>query len=173
MLRGYTLKESGRLSKAGVLFVACAALLLFLVGHSLFIQYHQYRATSALTALEFPRFRSAYSSTERQLASAAAIHLASCSRFGLVDTVDWNMKSAWVHRVLAEPGLVEKHLRRALALDPAQPAAHFNLGKELARQGRSLEAARSFDEAVRLAPSLTQFLPARALQPESDAATAQ
>ena len=56
--------------------------------------------------------------------------------------------------------MVETHLRRAIALDPTQAAAHFNLGKELLRQGRRLEAARAFDEAARLEPTLARYRPA-------------
>jgi Tfp pilus assembly protein PilF len=70
------------------------------------------------------------------------------------------MQLAWAYRVLGQSQLVERHLRRAIELNPEQPAAHFNLGKELARQQRPAEAALAFGEAVRLAPALAQHVPA-------------
>ncbi|MFQ5667938.1 MAG: tetratricopeptide repeat protein [Candidatus Binatia bacterium] len=159
-LRGITLKRAGRLSKGGVVFVACAAAVFLVVGHSLFIQYHQRRAAAVLHALGFPRQQSAYSVAQRRLLHTAAAHLSACSRYGLADIADWNMGLAWTYRALGNPQLVERYLRRAIALDPTQPVAHFNLGKQLARQGRRGEAARAFAQAVRLAPSLASFVPA-------------
>ena len=145
-----------------MLFTACSVALFLFVAHSLLIQYQEWQAIAGLTALDFPRVRTAYSSAERRRAEIAASHLTFCQRYGLVDTVDWNMKLAWLYRVAADPQRVEKHLRQAIALKPSEPAAHFNLGKELARQGRQEEAARSFAEAVQLAPSLAQYVPAGA-----------
>lgn len=159
-LRGVPLKQSGRLSRSGMLLGVCSVALFLFVAHSLLIQYHERQAIAGLTILDFPRVRSAYSSADRRLAETAVSHLAFCQRYGLVDTMDWNMKLAWLYRVAADPRHVEEHLRRAIALEPSEPAAHFNLGKELGRQGRQEEAARSFAEAVRLAPSLAQFVPA-------------
>ena len=159
-LRGITLKQAQRWSHAGVWFVAGATVVFVLLAHSLLIQYHQRRAAAALTALQFPQVLATYSPADRRLAGDAASHLDFCSRYGLVDTVDANMKLAWVYRILRESPSVERHLRRAIALDPELAAAHFNLGKELARQGRSAEASQSFAEAVRLQPSLAQFVPA-------------
>ncbi len=159
-LRGIVFKQAKRWTRAGAAFVAATAVLFLFIAHSLLIQYHQRRATAALDALQFPRLQAAYSPADRRLAREAAGHLGFCSRYGLVDTVDWNMQLAWTYRIIREPHRVETYLRRAIALDPGQAAAHFNLGKELARQGRAAEASRSFAEAVRLAPSLAQLVPA-------------
>jgi ferredoxin len=158
-LRGIALRRAGAMSPAGIAYVAGIATLLLLVTHSLFIQYHQRRAIAALTNLQFPRLQRSYSAGDEDLARAAASHLAFCSRYGIVDTFDWNMKQAWVYRVLAESGQVERHLRHAIEIDPGQATAHFNLGKELARQGRHEEAGTAFAEAVRLAPWMSKFLP--------------
>jgi polyferredoxin len=158
-LRGISLKRSERWSRAGVVLVTATAAVLVVLAHSLLIQYHQRRAEAALEALQFPRVLAAYSSVDRRLATDAASHLAFCSRYGLFDLVDWNMKLAFAYRVLREPAAVERYLRRAIALDPTLAVAHFNLGKELAREGRSAEASQAFDEAVRLAPSLAQYRP--------------
>jgi ferredoxin len=159
VLRGIALRRAGAMSPAGTVYVACVAVLLLVVAHSLFIQYHQRRATAALASLEFPRLQRSYSPGDEALARVAADHLAFCSRYGIVDTFDWNMKQAWVFRVLAEPPQVERHLRHAIEIDPAQATAHFNLGKELVRQGRHEEAENAFAEALRLAPWLAKFLP--------------
>jgi Fe-S-cluster-containing hydrogenase component 2 len=170
-LRGIILKQSQRWSRAGVTFVAGAAVLFLFIAHSLLIQYHQRGADAGLNVLQFPRMQTTYSSAERRIARDAAAHLSFCSHYGLIDTVDWNMKLAWVYRILRKPRLVEAHLRRAIGLDPTQAAAHFNLAKELARQGRSAEASRSFAEAVRLAPSLAQFVPGSRARAGSEIST--
>ena len=158
-LRGVPLKHDGRLSRAGRLCAVSIALVFVGVVHCGLIQFHQMRANAALATLAFPQMHHSYSTAEQQLARSAAIALRFCERYGLVDTADWNMKLAWTGRVLADPSMVETHLRRAIALDPMQAAAHFNLGKELIRQGRRDEARRAFDEAVRLEPALAQYRP--------------
>lgn len=158
-LRGIMLRHSRGFTRAGAAFAGANALLMLFVVHSLFIQYHQYRANRALETLGFPRSDAVSSPDDRRLAQAAAAELRFCCRYGLLDTVDWNMKLAWVARALTDPQAVERHLRRAIALDPRDAAAYFNLGKELVRQGRGTEAAVAFGQAVRLAPSLAQFLP--------------
>jgi ferredoxin len=169
-LRGIPLRTSGGLTQTGQAFVGASTLLLLFVAHSIVIQYHQQRANAALDALGFPAVERASSPEGRQLARMAAEQLGVCCRYGLIDTVDWNMKLAWVAHLLAKPALVEKHLRRAIALDPAHAAAHFNLAAELVRQGRRVEAAAAFGDAVRLAPSLAQFVPAGILPLRNDAA---
>jgi polyferredoxin len=156
-LRDQPLKRDGRLSRAGVLFATGLACVFAGVAHCGFIQFHQWRANAALARLAFPRVHPSYSSAERQLAQDVVSALGLCRRYGLVDTADWNMKLAWVGRMSQNADLVETHLRRAIDLDPKQPAAHFNLGKELMRQGRRAEAARAFDEALRLAPELAAY----------------
>jgi polyferredoxin len=159
-LRGLQLKQDGRLSVAGRLCAAGLVCVFVAVAHCGVIQFHQWRANTALGTLAFPRLQPSYSAAERQRARNAASDLAFCQRYGVVETVDWNMKLAWIGRVFADSRLVEAHLRRAIALDPTQPAAYFNLGKELNRQGRRAEAVQAFDEAVRLEPSLAQYRPA-------------
>jgi len=159
-LRGVPLKHDGRLSAAGRLCAVSLVCVFVAVAHCGVIQFHQRRANTTLGALAFPRLRPSYSPAERQRARDAAADLGFCQRYGLVETVDGNMKLAWAGRVFADSKLVEAHLRRAIALDPSQPAAYFNLGKELNRQGRRAEAVQAFDEAVRLEPSLAQYRPA-------------
>jgi ferredoxin len=170
LLRGIMLTRAGGVwSPAGVMVVVGTLAALVLVGHSALVQYHDRRANAALGELGFPRLRASYSEAEATLASSAAADLSFCSRYGLVDTADWNMKLAWLYRRL-EPQRVERYLRRAIALDPGEAAAYFNLGKELRRQGRGAEAAEAFGKAVRLMPSLAQFAPVSAPRTENLAA---
>jgi ferredoxin len=164
-LRGIVLRRAGgSWSPAGATVVAVTLAALVLVGQSALVQYHEWRADAALGALGFPGGRGAYSEAEAAVAGGAAADLGFCSRYGLVDMADWNMKLAWLFRPL-EPQRVEGYLRRVIALDPKRAAAHFNLGKELVRQGRKNEAADAFREAVRLKPSLAQFVPVHVLRP--------
>jgi polyferredoxin len=158
-LRGVTLKVAGRLSAAGAVFAVAVAGVAVLLGHSMLIQYHQQRAEAALGRLGFPRLTPP-SEAERRLAREAATDLRFCTRWGLVDSSDWHMKLAWLGRALADSEAIEQHLRHAIAIAPRLPAAHFNLGRELARQGRRGEAAQAFATAVRLRPDLAQWVPA-------------
>ena len=158
-LRGIPLKREGRLSAAGLALAAGVACVFVGVVHSGLIQFHQWRANTALSALGFPGLQPTHSQAEQKLADGVVADLTFCQRFGLLDTADWNMKLAWVGRVRADRQMVETHLRRAIAIDPTQAVAHFNLGKELLRQGRRVEATRAFDEAARLAPALAQYRP--------------
>jgi polyferredoxin len=159
-LRGIPLKHAGRLSTAGLVLASVVACAFIGVAHSGFIQFHQWRASTGLSALGFPRLQGTHLTTQRQLADSVVADLTFCRRFGLLDTADWNMKLAWLGRVRGDQQMVETHLRRAITLDPTQAAAHFNLGKELLRQGRRVEAARAFDDATRLEPTLAQYRPA-------------
>ena len=159
-VRGLLLKHEGKLSTAGLALATGIACVFIGVAHSGSIQFHQWRANSALSALGFPRLQPTRSPAERKLADGVVADLAFCQRFGLLDTADWNMKLAWVGRLRADRQMVETHLRRAIALDPTQAAAHFNLAKELLRQGRRIEAGHAFDEAARLEPALAQYRPA-------------
>lgn len=70
-----------------------------------------------------------------------------------------NVSSAILHYLLAEALLkdasadaakVEKHLRRAIELDPQIAAAHLSLGRLYVRQRRFAEAAVSLEKTVRL-----------------------
>ena len=160
VLRGHVLKHDGRLSAAGFVCATGLALLFIGIANCGLIQVTQWHANNGLRALGFPRLPSTNSPADQQLANGVVADLTFCQRFGVLDTADWNMKLAWVGRVRGDRQMVESHLRRAIALDPAQAAAHFNLGKELLRQGRRVEAARSFDEAARLEPTLAQYRPA-------------
>lgn len=53
---------------------------------------------------------------------------------------------------LGDAGRGERHLRRAIALNPEHPAAHFALAMFLAREGRRTEGARHLERAADLAP---------------------
>lgn len=158
-LRGFALLRAGHASPAGRAFLAATVFAVVVVLHSLFIQLHAHRAGARLAALDFPRLHRSYSLEERESARTAATHLSLIARYGAVENADVHMKLAWIHRVLREPAGVEEHLRLAVALEPAEPAARFNLGKELHRQGRQREAASEFSEAVRLAPELARYVP--------------
>lgn len=167
-LRNVSLKISGRLTRAGITVLVAVVAVYAFVGHSLMIRYHDARADAALRHLGFPSLLRVSSDADAQRARDAAWHLERCERLGLVDTVDWNMKSAWIHRILHDPPGIERHLRRAIALGPEMPAARFNLGRELLRQGRHAEAAREFAHAVRLDPALDRFLPPELSRREAD-----
>lgn len=157
-VRGAVLKRSGRTAPAGRAVLAGAALALAAVLHALVVQVHVQSARGSLAALSFPRLRATYSRDELESARSAVANLTFATRWGAIDTAEAHMELAWLHRLLRRPSLVEHHLERAIALEPGAPAPHFNLARELRRQGREREAAVAFAEAVRLAPELARHV---------------
>lgn len=56
----------------------------------------------------------------------------------------------------AEVGQIEKHLRRAIALDADLGGAHLGLGKIYVRQRRFAEAAAALEKTIKLEPERTE-----------------
>lgn len=74
-------------------------------------------------------------------------------------------KNAVLHYLLADTLLknpsadaarIEKHLKRAVQLDPTLTQAHLSLGRFFTRDNRWAEAAAEFEQAVKLAPDLAE-----------------
>jgi len=55
-----------------------------------------------------------------------------------------------------DPGVVIEALRKAVALNPQFPEAHFELGKALARNGQNQEAIKEVERSLKLNPGLAQ-----------------
>ncbi len=71
-----------------------------------------------------------------------------------VTTNNW-FADNWYGAAMAQQGkrdLAEAHIRRAIALVPSDPTAHFNLGQLLTQEGRFSEAADALREALALRP---------------------
>jgi Flp pilus assembly protein TadD len=54
---------------------------------------------------------------------------------------------------MERPGEAAQVLRRAVALNPTLATTHFNLGLALEREGQRAEAAKAYEEAIRLDPA--------------------
>ena len=65
---------------------------------------------------------------------------------------------AWSCTLLGLPEEAERHVRTAIAIDPASVNAHFGLGSILQSVGRFGEAVASYLTALELAPDNAQFL---------------
>jgi len=74
-------------------------------------------------------------------------------------------KNAYLHFLLAETlskipssaaAMIEKHLKRAVEIDPTFAQAHLALGKLEARNSRWQEAAGEFEQAVKYEPQLAE-----------------
>lgn len=69
------------------------------------------------------------------------------------DLAEPRLHAAEAHARLAQSAPARKHAEAAIRLEPGNPRAHMTLGTVLARAGLMNEAARAFEEAVRLDPS--------------------
>ncbi len=158
-LRHRILKRAGQVSPTGVFVFVMTVLVWGLISHSLLMQFHRVRATHALTKLGYPGVQTLTSDEDLSLAQRATDDLRFFRNWSLINTLDANMQLAWLARARGDVVELERELRNAIAVDPGEARAHFNLGKALMRQGREEEAAQSFAEAVRLAPQLASYVP--------------
>ena len=62
------------------------------------------------------------------------------------------LDSAFEHSARGESAAAILLLRRAAQLDPRDPVIHYDLGNNLARQGRLDQAAASYQRALSLEP---------------------
>jgi len=134
------------------------------------MQYHHRRAAAVLEGLGFPRL-AAFEGRRAAEAAARRAPPHDLHPVRLTDTFDWNMKLAWLARGLADRDAVEHHLRRAIARDPRQAVAHFNLGKELVRQDRRDEAVLAF-ASIRLRSEFKAVRAARGFAARLEGASA-
>ena len=72
------------------------------------------------------------------------------------DTILPLVNASMAHARMGRADLAEKSLRRALEIDPASPAAHFNLALLKAEQGDNSQAERSLRAALAADPSMPQ-----------------
>jgi tetratricopeptide (TPR) repeat protein len=159
-LQNLRLKSGGRITFSGWTFAACAVLVLVLVTHSGFIQYHKWQGDRYYN-LTYADEEAVLSGTVPPLASTdplrrtafrAIRHLSFCHEWGLLDTSDTHMKLAWLSLVLGNRGRAIRHLRKAGEIAPDLWQVDYYVGSVLLTAGQLQEALYSLERAVEKHP---------------------
>jgi tetratricopeptide (TPR) repeat protein/NAD-dependent dihydropyrimidine dehydrogenase PreA subunit len=139
------LKESGRMTTAGVGFALAACVLAVFVGHSAFIRYHEVKGQRAYSEfLTEARTGSVDSGTPSVIRALA--HLETCHRWGLYRSTLLNNRLATLHLRTGAPERAEVFLQRMRDVDPA--AAHELVGDVRSNQGDFPAAKAEYRQAL-------------------------
>jgi tetratricopeptide (TPR) repeat protein/NAD-dependent dihydropyrimidine dehydrogenase PreA subunit len=145
------LKQRGKLTRNGKAFLAMAAFLVALVGHSSFIRYHEYSGLRAMALVD--------PSTPRhqvdQLHHVAWTHLQTADNWGLIRNprAERQLMSAAFH--LQHFDEAADLAERVVARNPDDLAIRLTLGQALLKTNQVLAAERTFEAIV----ERTRFLP--------------
>lgn len=160
----FNLKSSGRIRKAGLVFVVFAVVWIGLNAHSGWVRYHEYNGNRAFQQIQIPdelalaetNPDSWLSSTDRENIVAGRNHFQAASHFGLFVNSEALPKLAWFVylsgdaaqsvELLAEAAPHQQGQARALSL--------YYRGTILNRLGRYEQARTSLDEALAERPDL-------------------
>ncbi len=147
---GLRLKSGGRLTRAGLVFVALMIAVLGGTAHSALIQKHSaasariFAATSHLheAHLVDPGFR--LSGAERELVGRGLLEASFVERHGLLTTPQNAVHLAWFSLLDGDPDGFERHLRAALAGARETPSLELYLARFLHTRGRLDEALEHY-----------------------------
>ena len=139
----WTLKQKGRVTRAGIGYAAFYAALLVFIGHSAFIRYHEFRGDRALDVV-----RASRAGLERADLARAQSFLTTADRWGMLrnEGNEWQLLD--LSSRLGQYAAVETYARRILARRPNETQARAQLAQSLMMQGRLPQAEREFREVV-------------------------
>jgi Flp pilus assembly protein TadD/ferredoxin len=144
-LGGFELKQSGRLTRAGVVFAAAALILAAFAAHSAFIRYHEVRGDRAygefLTAA-----RTGPLDAGSPAVTGALRQLEITDRWGLYRPPTLSRRLATLHLMTGAPGRAEPYLERLRRSEPA--AVHELMADILANRGDLAAAVTEYGRAL-------------------------
>jgi len=141
----FRLKESGRLTSAGVGFALAAGVLAVFIGHSAFIRYHEFKGARAYGEfLQEARTGSVDSGSGS--VTRALEHLGTCDRWGLYRSTLLSSRLATLHLRTGAPERAEPYLQRMRDVDPA--AAHELVADVRSNQGDFVAAKAEYRNAL-------------------------
>lgn len=141
----FWLKQSGRLTSAGVGFALAAGVLAVFVAHSAFIRYHEFKGKRAYGEF-LQEARTGTVDSDSRSVIRALEHLGTCDRWGLYRSTALNSRLATLHLRTGEPERAELYLQRMREVDPA--AAHELVGDVRSNQGDFVGAKEEYREAL-------------------------
>ena len=138
------LKHAGGLTPSGRAFGVVAVLLAALVGHSVFVRYHEYSGLRQIRTVH------GLASTEPadDLARTAYAHLLTADRWGLIRNPKVERGMLALSSRMLDLAAVEEYARRLLDRYPDDGAVQVQLGQCLMKQDRLTEAESHFRAAV-------------------------
>ncbi len=144
MLTHHRLKISGRLSRSGIIFSCCYALVIALLAHSGFVRYHEYNG------LKMTKSMPHVSPVENRplMATRALEHLVTAYDWGLFsnERVQRSMLSTLMY--LERFDEAEPVAEALLKIRPDEMDLNMRFGQVLAGQNRPIEAARQFVRVI-------------------------
>jgi len=151
--RDTALRRAGKLTGAGRVFAAGAALLGLFTVHSGFIRYHEARGDAALAEAERTP-----PPASRPLEEAALSHLSAANRWGLFHPPSLEPKLASLFLSLGDLDDAARSLRRIAARSrrpEMRAGAHLRLGRLKAQSGDADGALEEYGQALAIDPALT------------------
>jgi tetratricopeptide (TPR) repeat protein/ferredoxin len=146
----FRLKRAGRLTGAGRLFLAGAALFALFALHSAYIRFHEHRGQQAFT--EVRRAQQAGEPLSPVELGDALHHLTLAYERGLVRPLERDHQLASLHLKGGSATDAEPYLRRILSEEPDDMDSRLALAQILAMSGQPAESARFLEGAVERHP---------------------
>ncbi len=144
MLSVYRLKNSGRISRGGVVFSGLYSLAIVVLIHSGYVRYHEYNGLRMARALEF------VSPVENRpsVANSALEHLVKANNWGIFsnERVQRSMLNTLMY--LERFDEAEPVALALLQIRPDEIDLNMRFAQVLAGQNRSAEAARQFERVI-------------------------
>lgn len=149
------LRDQGRLTRGGGVFLGAALALAAFVVHSAFVQYHARAADDLLTRAAARQASGGDAAEIARLVRQSLHHLTWQTRHGLFPAAKPEAQLASVYLLLDAPAEARQHLQRALRIAPTYAAARYKYAELLAREGDLEAAVAELQRAVRDYPGLT------------------
>jgi len=162
-LGGRVLRRAGRLTKAGLGYVAAMVLVTAGVAHGALIRYHASRSATAVGELGEWRDRALVDDgvelpADRQpLFESARDHAAFVHRFGWLPTAESESELAAIRLLEGDDEAFERLLRSATSRWRANPGWHLDLARFYEARGRDAEAVGEYERFLELAPNATVY----------------
>jgi len=144
------LKEGGRVTTAGAVWIPVLGLVALFVLHSGWIRYHEVGAERAFRDLQGAVRQGDVPSSE--LLAKARRHLETCLRWGIVRPTPRLLQAASVHRLAGSSAEAERRLRAVLKREPGDLRARLTLAEVLLSADRPEEARAELSRVAEGAP---------------------
>ncbi len=160
---GRVLKQDGRLTGAGRVFVASAALVALVSVHSALIQFHARRGAAAFDELAGLREaflddpRRALADEQRAQAERGLASTRFARRFGLLTVPENEMRLAWLALLAGEPQVFEQTVRAQAPGGPVGASMRYDLARFLAARGQGDAAVAELESALGVSASAAGF----------------